>query len=158
MPQDNDLPDKEYLERQKLVAELIKLENDAKYELIRMVFSGLQAFAVIIGVYLGVNEFVVKDRTQKTQHQSIALTLIERVDSPDVRTALDALERLRDDAYTVPNNDDLLKKDEKFRPIRVRFEKQTRSLTTYFKMLNNGIKAGYLDPDLVVALLADEIR
>jgi hypothetical protein len=150
------LPSKECLERQKLAAELIKLRSDIKYGLIRTVFSGIQLLAIIIGVYLGVNEFIIKDRAQEAQHQSITLKLVEIGDSESVNSARDALIRIRDDVYTVPCN----KKEEikRFPDIVERFERETRDLSSYYRSLSRGIKAGYLDEDLVVALIADDIR
>lgn len=152
----DDLPPKEYLERQKLAAELQMLARDAKYDLLRLVFSGLQALAVILGVYLGVSEFVIKDRAQRTQQQSIALSLIERGESAVVRKARESLKKLREDAYAVPVDSKL--EGSTFPAIVTRFANETQELAGYFRGLNRGVRAGYIDADLVVMLLADDIR
>lgn len=151
-----DLPEKEYLERQKLVAELNKLGRDAKYELFRLLFAGFQSVALIFGVFVAVNEFVIKDRAQKTQQQSIALTLVERGDSAAVRKARDSLNRLYDEAYAVPVDRGI--ESQRFPGIVARFNKETHDLAAYYRALDRAIRAGYVDPELLVALLADDIQ
>jgi hypothetical protein len=155
MSHDEELPEKEYLERKKLIAELNKLRSENKFALFSLVFSGLQAMAVIFGVYLGVNEFVIKDHDQKAQQLSIALALIERGDSLTVRAAKDALRRCRDEAYDTPTG---IYEQKRFPSIVAKCDKETRDLAVFFKSLNRAIKVRYIDADLVLALVADDIQ
>ena len=82
-------------------------------------------FDPILGVFLGVSEFVLKDRTQKTQQKSVALALVERGDSAAVHKARDALKRLRDDAYAVPVDSNLERKN--FHAIVARFDSHSQA-------------------------------
>lgn len=101
------------LETKKLQLEIQALENTSRRDRIKFIVDLIQGMSIIVGIFIAINEFLLKDRESENQKSKVTLEYVQKIADVEIATAKDSLKYFRDLSFEMsidnPREDSLFR-------------------------------------------------